>query len=137
VLEELRVDLATYGSAAELVREGFPFARYVQYAIVFDRILRFPITGNRVRNYDGVDELYRHGIDSSKVAYWIAAHDLISEFVPANVASEWRRDARVVSDESDPRAWIDRVLDDEFPLSAFYLSFRQKLEPAPADAAKL
>ncbi len=171
-LEELRVDLATYGSAAELVREGFPFARYVQYAIVFDRILRFPITGNRVRNYDGlggqllfgflhqrdvvrwsdnrllidwprmeeavtalrerVEELYRYGIDSSKVAYWIAAHDLVSEFVPANVASEWRRDARVVSDESDPRAWIDRVLDDEFPLSTFYLSFRQKLEPAPA-----
>jgi hypothetical protein len=173
-LEELRVDLATYGSAAELVREGFPFARYVQYAIVFDRILRFPITGNRVRNYDGlggqllfgflhqrdvvrwsdnrlvidwsrmeeavaalrerVDELYRQGIDSSKVAYWVAAHDLTSEFVPANVNSQWRRDARVVSDESDPRAWIDRVLDDEFPLSTFYLSYQQKLEPVPASS---
>ena len=53
-LEELRVDLATYGTAGELVRDGFPFARYVQYAILFDRILRFPITGNRVRNYDGL-----------------------------------------------------------------------------------
>ncbi len=41
-LEELRVDLATYGTAGELAREGFPFARYVQYAILFDRILRFP-----------------------------------------------------------------------------------------------
>ena len=38
----------------ELVAEGFPFARYVQYAILFDRILRFPITGTRVRNYDGL-----------------------------------------------------------------------------------
>ena len=53
-LEELRVDLATYGSAGDLARDGFPFARYVQYAILFDRILRFPITGNRVRNYDGL-----------------------------------------------------------------------------------
>ena len=38
----------------ELARDGFPFARYVQYAILFDRLLRFPITGNRVRNYDGL-----------------------------------------------------------------------------------
>ncbi|MCX6364581.1 MAG: DUF6421 family protein, partial [Actinobacteria bacterium] len=53
-LEELRVDLATYGSAGVLARRGFPFARYVQYAILFDRILRFPITGSRVRNYDGL-----------------------------------------------------------------------------------
>ena len=52
-LEELRVDLATYGTAGELAR-AFPFARYVQYAILFDRLMRFPITGNRVRNYDGL-----------------------------------------------------------------------------------
>ena len=30
------------------------FARYVQYAILLDRLLRFPITGSRVRNYDGL-----------------------------------------------------------------------------------
>ena len=53
-LEELRVDLATFGSAGELLRRGFHFARYVQYAILFDRLLRFPITGSRVRNYDGL-----------------------------------------------------------------------------------
>lgn len=29
-------------------------ARLVQYAIIFDRIFRFAITGSRVRNYDGV-----------------------------------------------------------------------------------
>ena len=33
---------------------GFAFARYVQYAILFDRLFRFPITGPRVRNYDGL-----------------------------------------------------------------------------------
>jgi len=166
-LEELRVDLATYGSAGELARQGFPFARYVQYAILFDRILRFPITGSRVRNYDGlggqllfaflhqrgvlrwsdnrlaidwdriesevaalrgrVEALYRGGIDRSKVAYWAAAHDLVAEYVTPNVASAWTRDVRVITDEAEPRAWIDRVLDDEFPLSTFYLTLQKKL----------
>jgi hypothetical protein len=166
-LEELRVDLATYGSAGDLVRRGFPFARYVQYAILFDRILRFPITGSRVRNYDGlggqllfaflhqrgvlrwadnrltidwrrleaevaalrdrVEALYRAGIDRSKVSYWAAAHDLVAEYVTPNVASAWTRESRVVSDEIESRAWIDRVLDDEFPLSTFYLTLQKKL----------
>jgi hypothetical protein len=176
-LEELRVDLATFGSAGELLREGFAFARYVRYAILFDRILRFPIVGSRVRNYDGlggqllfaylhqagilrwgdnrltidwerleegvaalrerVEALYRRGIDMSKVSYWAAAHDLIAEYVEPNIDSAWRKEARVRSDEADPRAWIDRVLDDEFPLSTFYLTLQKKLaelaeEPAPA-----
>jgi hypothetical protein len=166
-LEELRVDLATYGTAGELARGGFPFARYVQYAILFDRILRFPITGNRVRNYDGlggqllfgylhdrgvvrwtdnrllidwervegavgelrtlVEELYRHGIETSKVTYWIAAHDLVSRYVTPNLGSQWREEKRVFSDEAEPRAWIDRVLDDEFPLNMFYESLAKKV----------
>jgi Family of unknown function (DUF6421) len=53
-LEELRCDLTTFGEAVELEREGLGFARDVQYAILFDRLLRFPITGSRVRNYDGL-----------------------------------------------------------------------------------
>lgn len=53
-LEELRVDLRSYGEAMRLAREGFPFARYVGYAIVLDRLFRFPITGSRVRNYDAL-----------------------------------------------------------------------------------
>ena len=53
-LEELRCDLTTFGEAVELEREGLDFARNVQYAILFDRLLRFPITGTRVRNYDGL-----------------------------------------------------------------------------------
>ena len=166
-LEELRVDLATYETVGELAREGFAFARYVRYGVLFDRILRFPITGNRVRNYDGLggqllfaylhrggvvrwtdnrllidwervddavaelkallDELYRDGIDLSKVSYWIAAHDLVARFVRPNVGSQWQREGRVYSDEADTRAWIDRVLDDEFPLSMFYETLKKKL----------
>jgi hypothetical protein len=175
-LEELRVDLSAFVDAGKLAREGFPFARYVQYAMLFDRILRFPITGDRVRNYDGlggqllfaylhktgvvrwtdnrllvdwerveaavtelrdkVEDLYRRGIDLSKVSYWIAAHDLVSDYVEPNVLSAWRRDRRVYSDEADTRAWIDRVNNDEFPLSTFYLSWQKKLGDRLAQRAE-
>ena len=53
-LEELRCDLTAFGEAVTLEREGLAFARNVQYSILFDRLLRFPITGPRVRNYDGL-----------------------------------------------------------------------------------
>jgi Family of unknown function (DUF6421) len=53
-LEELRCDLTTFGEAVSLEREGLDFARNVQYAILLDRLLRFPVTGTRVRNYDGL-----------------------------------------------------------------------------------
>ncbi|MGH2860100.1 MAG: DUF6421 family protein [Solirubrobacteraceae bacterium] len=53
-LEELRCDLSAFGEAVTLEREGLAFALGVQYAILFDRLLRFPITGPRVRNYDGL-----------------------------------------------------------------------------------
>ncbi len=166
-LEELRVDLQTFGSAGDLERQGFPFARYVRYGILFDRIFRFPITGNRVRNYDGlggqllfaylhkqglatwrdnaltidwanieagvaglrerIEQLYRDGIDMTKVQYWLAAHELVSEWVKPNLGSKWAKDTRVLSDESQPKDWINRVLDDEFPLSLFYLQLQKKL----------
>src|SRR3954470_24980272 len=66
-LEELRCDLTAFGEAVVLEAEGMAFARNVQYAILFDRIFRFPVTGARVRNYDGLGGqllfayLHRHG----------------------------------------------------------------------------
>jgi hypothetical protein len=53
-LEELRCDLTAFAEAVKLEGQGFAFARYVQYAILFDRLFRFPVTGSRVRNYDGL-----------------------------------------------------------------------------------
>ncbi|GGO73454.1 DUF6421 family protein [Nonomuraea cavernae] len=53
-LEELRCDLTAFGEAVRLEEQGVPHARYVQHAILFDRLFRFPITGERVRNYDGL-----------------------------------------------------------------------------------
>jgi hypothetical protein len=53
-LEELRCDLTTFREAVRLEAEGQPYGPMVQYAILFDRLFRFPITGERVRNYDGL-----------------------------------------------------------------------------------
>ena len=53
-LEELRCDLSTFRETVVLEQEGDPLAKYIRYAILFDRLFRFPITGNRVRNYDGL-----------------------------------------------------------------------------------
>jgi hypothetical protein len=168
-LEELRCDLTAFAEAAELERGGFAFARNVQYAILFDRLFRFPITGTRVRNYDGLGgqllfaylhkhgfvhwtdnrltiewdrvpdgvlalreavlELYRSGIDRSKVAQWIAAHDLVSTYVPPATSSKWREGQRPLSGESDPKQWLELVEPDEFPLSMFYLQLQAKLQP--------
>ena len=167
-LEELRCDLTAFGEAVALG------AQHVQYAILFDRLFRFPITGTRVRNYDGlggqllfaylhkqgvvhwtdnqltiewdrladavaglraaVEDLYRAGIDRSKVAHWVAAHDLVSAYVTPATSSQWVPGARPLDDESDARAWIDLVREDEFPLSMFYLQLKGKLEPAGATA---
>ncbi|WP_052849002.1 DUF6421 family protein [Streptomyces avicenniae] len=53
-LEELRCDLTAFHEAGLLAAEGRPQGRDVQYAVLLDRIFRFPVTGARVRNYDGL-----------------------------------------------------------------------------------
>ena len=73
--------------------------------------------------------LYRTGISSSKVRYWIAAHDLVSQYVQPNLASQWTPEARAGRDEGDHKAWVDLVNPDEFPLSMFYQSLGAKLRP--------
>ncbi|MHA7155117.1 DUF6421 family protein [Arthrobacter sp. TMN-50] len=59
-LEELRCDLTAFRESVKIaLDESAPdetrrHARLVQYAVIFDRIFRFSITGGRVRNYDGL-----------------------------------------------------------------------------------
>ncbi|MET9350591.1 DUF6421 family protein [Streptomyces termitum] len=53
-LEELRCDLTAFKEAVKLEAEGNEHGRDVQYAVLFDRMFRFPLTGDRVRNYDGL-----------------------------------------------------------------------------------
>ncbi len=109
-LEELRCDLTAFGEAVKLEREGFAFARHVQYAIVFDRIFRFPVTGSRVRNYDGLGgqllfaflhkERYLHWTDNRLTVEWdrledgVAAlrervHDLYHSGIDRSKLSQW------------------------------------------------
>jgi hypothetical protein len=166
-LEELRCDLTAFTQARALEADGLAFARFVQYAILLDRMLRFPITGERIRNYDGlggqllfaylhhhghltwadnqltldwetvgdgvaalydeVYDLYRTGIDRSKLAHWCAAHDFVARYVPPAVGSKWASGVRDFADVEDPRTYIDLVLPDEFPLSIFYSSLKAKL----------
>jgi hypothetical protein len=176
-LEELRCDLTAFGEAVKLEQGGFPFARYVQYAILFDRLFRFPVTGSRVRNYDGlggqllfaflhkegylhwtdnhltidwdrvadgvaalraqVQDLYHSGIDRSKLGQWIAAHDLVSAYVPPADTSRWAKQNRDLPEVEEPKELVDLVKDDEFPLSLFYVQLAKKLEPLlarPSDA---
>ena len=59
-LEELRCDLTAFRESVRLVRSDDTdavtrkHAKLVQYTVIFDRIFRFALTGNRVRNYDGL-----------------------------------------------------------------------------------
>jgi hypothetical protein len=59
-LEELRCDLTAFRESVKIDRgstaspEIRRHARLVQYAVIFDRIFRFSMTGSRVRNYDAV-----------------------------------------------------------------------------------
>ncbi|MBB5643032.1 hypothetical protein BJ997_003580 [Cryobacterium roopkundense] len=59
-LEELRCDLTAFRESVTIERddkaspEARKHAKLVQYAVIFDRIFRFSITGSRVRNYDGL-----------------------------------------------------------------------------------
>ncbi|WP_329031820.1 DUF6421 family protein [Streptomyces sp. NBC_01725] len=53
-LEELRCDLTAFREAVKLQADGVTQGRDVQYAVLFDRMFRFPVTGARERNYDGL-----------------------------------------------------------------------------------
>jgi hypothetical protein len=71
-LEELRCDLQAFRQAVKLEAErATPYAEYVQYAVLFDRMLRFPITGERVRNYDGLGgQLLFSYLHKNNVLHW-------------------------------------------------------------------
>jgi Family of unknown function (DUF6421)/Domain of unknown function (DUF4350) len=169
-LEELRCDLTTFREALRLERNAelrVPHARLVRYAILFDRLFRFPITGARVRNYDGlggqllfsylhkhdvlhwtdnrltldwnrvgdvvidlceaIEKLYRDSIDRPKLAHWLAAYALVSQYVEPHPGSTWARGVDALPVNEPPKAWVDAVLPDEFPLSMFYEALSKKL----------
>lgn len=168
-LEELRVDLRAFREAKKMGENQFPFAEYVTYAILFDRLFRFPIVGTRVRNYDALGGqllfsflhqnkilkwcdnqleidwvnlpkaiaeleeeiivLYRNAADSSKIRFWIEAHDLVSRYVKPNIASQWKKESRAINSEEEPNQWLKLIQEDEFPLGQFHLNLQKKIAP--------
>ncbi|MCC3299039.1 DUF6421 family protein [Arthrobacter caoxuetaonis] len=76
-LEELRCDLTAFREAVKIQHDddADPKARstaaLVQYAVIFDRIFRFAITGSRVRNYDGLGgQLLFAWMHQNHVLHW-------------------------------------------------------------------
>ncbi|WP_435203541.1 DUF6421 family protein [Janibacter sp. GS2] len=103
-LEELRCDLNTFRQCVSLAQEGHPYARSVQLAILFDRLFRFPVTGDRVRNYDG--------LGGQLLFAWLHRHDAL-RWTDNTLAFDWQRTPAAVvalSDEVESlyRRGIDR-----------------------------
>lgn len=105
-LEELRCDLTAFREAVllerspetdEIVRDH---ARLVQYAVIFDRIFRFALTGSRVRNYDGLGGqllfawLHQHGVlhwtDTRLTIDWAEVPDVVVALSDAINELYWR-----------------------------------------------
>lgn len=140
-LEELRCDLTAFRecvaiqgrlSAQESLTateaEMLEHARLVQYAVIFDRIFRFAITGSRVRNYDGLGgQLLFAWLHQRGVLHWTdTALAFDWDEVPAAVVA--------LADAIDELYWrsIDR------PKTAHWLAaydlVRATLTPNPASA---
>jgi hypothetical protein len=131
-LEELRCDLTAFRECVKLAAdedadpETRARAEQVLHAIVFDRIFRFPLTGNRVRNYDGAG--------GQLLFAWLHQHDVL-HWTDTQLAIDWDELPAVVvalSDEINELYWksIDR------PKTAHWLAayelVRATLTPNPA-----
>jgi hypothetical protein len=114
-LEELRCDLTAFRESVRLEKdlssrerselseaeaETLRHARLVQYAVIFDRIFRFTLTGSRVRNYDGLGGqllfawLHQHRVlhwtDTSLAIDWDAVPDVVVQLGDAIDELYWR-----------------------------------------------
>ncbi|MDQ4489658.1 DUF6421 family protein [Sinomonas sp. ASV486] len=109
-LEELRCDLTAFRESVRIERdekaaaEARRHAKLVQYAVIFDRIFRFAITGGRVRNYDG--------LGGQLLFAWMHQHHVL-HWTDTKLTIDWDRVPEVVSalgDSIDELYWrsIDR-----------------------------
>ncbi|MBT3162377.1 hypothetical protein HTV80_04530 [Streptomyces sp. Vc74B-19] len=103
-LEELRCDLTAFREAVKLAGEGVPQARDVQIAVIFDRMFRFPVTGERVRNYDG--------LGGQLLFAYLHKHDVV-RWTDNKLSIDWERAPQVTNElcaeiETLYREGIDR-----------------------------
>lgn len=103
-LEELRCDLTAFKEAVKLEAEGHQHGRDVQYAVLFDRMFRFPVTGDRVRNYDG--------LGGQLLFAYLHQHDVV-RWTDNKLHIDWQRAPQITNQlcaeiEDLYRAGIDR-----------------------------
>ncbi|MGD1221826.1 DUF6421 family protein [Streptomyces krungchingensis] len=103
-LEELRCDLTAFKEAVKLEAEGNAHGRDVQYAVLFDRMFRFPVSGDRVRNYDG--------LGGQLLFAYLHKHDVV-RWTDNRLHIDWQRAPQVTNQlcaeiEDLYRAGIDR-----------------------------
>ncbi|MFD1938094.1 DUF6421 family protein [Nonomuraea mangrovi] len=129
-LEELRCDLTAFGEAVKLEAAGVPHARYVQLAILFDRLFRFPITGERVRNYDG--------LGGQLLFAYLHRNDII-RWTDNRLSVDWNR---VADGVADLRGEVEKLYRDSIDRSklahwlAAYELVTAYVEPHPRSAWK-
>ena len=94
-LEELRCDLTAFRESVKIEKdedadpEARRHAKLVQYAVIFDRIFRFAITGSRVRNYDG--------LGGQLLFAWMHQHRVL-HWTDSKLSIDWDEAADVVVD---------------------------------------
>ncbi|MET9699497.1 DUF6421 family protein [Streptomyces sp. NPDC006529] len=103
-LEELRCDLTAFKEAVKLESEGNEHGRDVQYAVLFDRMFRFPVSGDRTRNYDG--------LGGQLLFAYLHKHDVV-RWTDNTLKIDWMRAPQVTNQlcaeiEDLYRAGIDR-----------------------------
>jgi len=142
-LEELRCDLTAFRESvaidrritalaepSDADRELGRHARLVQYCVIFDRIFRFAVTGNRVRNYDG--------LGGQLLFAWLHQHRVL-HWTDTQLTFEWERVPDCVNElgaEIEQLYWrsIDRPKVSHW-LAAYEL-VSATVEPHPASAWK-
>ncbi len=109
-LEELRCDLTAFRECMKIAADPAvdektaKMATLVQYAVIFDRIFRFAITGSRVRNYDG--------LGGQLLFAWMHQHHVL-HWTDTKLRIDWAEVPEVVAalgDSIDELYWksIDR-----------------------------
>ncbi|MFP3579391.1 DUF6421 family protein [Arthrobacter sp. SIMBA_036] len=92
-LEELRCDLTAFRESVRIEKDedadpdARKHAKLVQYAVIFDRIFRFAITGSRVRNYDG--------LGGQLLFAWMHQHHVL-HWTDSKLSIDWDNAAAVV-----------------------------------------
>ncbi|QSZ48717.1 DUF6421 family protein [Paenarthrobacter sp. OM7] len=92
-LEELRCDLTAFRESVRIEKdenaspEARKHAKLVQYAVIFDRIFRFAMTGSRVRNYDG--------LGGQLLFAWMHQHHVL-HWTDTKLTIDWDGAAQVV-----------------------------------------